>query len=178
MPFKFKTKFNNKVGEGGMQGICLACGLCCNGVLFADVRLENGDDALKLKTLGLRVSKSGRFKQPCSALQGCKCAVYADRPDYCRKFECLLFKKVQKRETLADKALAVIKKAQAAVARVENLLEELGSDDRHLPLQKRFQVQLRRMEAGSIGAGEADVFAELTVAFHELNLLLREEFYP
>src|SRR5947207_12643077 len=101
------------------QELCLACGLCCNGVLFADVRLEAADEAGKLRALGLAVSKRGRFKQPCAALEGCHCRVYADRPSHCRKFECLLFKRVQKEDVPAGQALAIIKKARAAVANVE-----------------------------------------------------------
>ncbi len=31
--------------------LCPDCGLCCNGVLFADVELRAGDDAGRLKQL-------------------------------------------------------------------------------------------------------------------------------
>jgi Fe-S-cluster containining protein len=146
-------------------------------VLFADVHLEPGDDAEKLRELGLKVSKTGRFKQPCAALNGCNCRIYSERPSYCRKFECLLFGRALRGEIRIEEAHAIIKKARAAVARVEKLLVQLGADDNDLPLRRRFQAQVRKMEAGDIENREAEVFAELTLTFHELNLLLRDEFY-
>ena len=33
--------------------LCLACGLCCNGALFKDVKLQSGDDPEQLASLGL-----------------------------------------------------------------------------------------------------------------------------
>src|ERR1041384_8180337 len=96
--------------------LCLECGLCCNGVIFADVQLEPADDAARLQSLGLSLSrpragqgsatKAGnpqsaictsarearnqfeepilrraweanpKFKQPCSAFDGCRCRIY------------------------------------------------------------------------------------------------------
>ena len=77
----------------------------------------------------------------------------------------------------AEEAHAIVRKARAAVARVEKLLSRLGSDDKGLPLRKRFQQQVKRIETGTGDNAEARVFGELTVAFHELNVRLREEFY-
>src|SRR5437868_1476023 len=91
------------------SALCLECGLCCNGVIFADVRLQRGDDPGRLRALGLPIAtphapssasplrKTGgvpapRFAQPCAALDGCRCRIYADRPAYCRQFDCLLLK--------------------------------------------------------------------------------------
>jgi Fe-S-cluster containining protein len=172
---KFKTKFDGEVGE--LQGLCLECGLCCNGVLFADVRLQEGDDAGTLRELGLEVSKSGRFKQPCVALQGCECRIYANRPSYCRKFECLLFGKARRKEIAIEEARRVVKKARAAVLKVEELLDKLRANEKQLPLRKRFQKQVQRMERGDMTKTDALVFGDLTVAFHELNVMLSESFY-
>src|SRR5437899_7968072 len=80
------------------ESLCLECGLCCNGVIFSDVKLQAEDDAFRLRRLGLSVASPssgvevGRFRQPCSALDGCRCTIYADRPKYCREFECLVLK--------------------------------------------------------------------------------------
>ena len=43
--------------------LCLQCGLCCNGVLFADVRPERGDPSPLFAQHGPRVA------QPCPAFQ-------------------------------------------------------------------------------------------------------------
>ena len=160
----YKSKAERESLKPEMQRLCLSCGLCCNGVLFADVPLEAGDDAEKLRRLG--VSKAGKFNQPCAALNGCECRIYPDRPGYCRKFECLLFKKVRNGEVSAQNALATISKARAAVAKTESLLAELGSVDKHLPLRKRFQAHVKKMEAGDVEDDKSQVFADLTLAFH------------
>jgi len=42
--------------------ICLECGLCCNGVIFADVQLQPGDLPDRLRELGLKLL--ARAKRP------------------------------------------------------------------------------------------------------------------
>src|ERR1044072_8585151 len=76
--------------------LCRACALCCNGVLFADVRLQAGDDVARLTELGVPLKRRGavaRFSQPCACLDGKLCRIYADRPARCRTFECRLLKR-------------------------------------------------------------------------------------
>src|SRR5262245_46751393 len=95
--------------RAGSANICLSCGLCCNGVIFSDVKLLAGEDAAELRALeiplarcakehgeadGLAVS-GWRFPQPCTAFDGCRCTIYNSRPKYCREFDCLLLKKVK-----------------------------------------------------------------------------------
>src|SRR5690242_17601591 len=88
------------------EDICLTCGLCCNGAIFADVVLQTGDDLGRLESAGLtflaapgqRVptgSRNRRFSQPCAAFDGCQCRIYSERPRHCQKFECLLLKGVK-----------------------------------------------------------------------------------
>src|SRR6266702_3789556 len=98
------------------NSLCLECGLCCNGVIFADVQLRPQDDPARLRALGLafaQKSKSGveKFKQPCTAFAGCKCNVYSDRPTYCREFECLLLKGVKAGQTRPAEAIRTIRSA-------------------------------------------------------------------
>ena len=78
--------------------LCPKCGLCCNGVLFADVELQKGDDAKRLAEIGLLLGKKGgqkAFTQPCGCFDGTFCRIYDDRPKRCRTFECGLLKRVQ-----------------------------------------------------------------------------------
>ena len=44
--------------------LCLACGLCCNGVLFRDVELQDGDDLEALQKLGLTIRPSRTASRP------------------------------------------------------------------------------------------------------------------
>ncbi len=178
--------------------LCLQCGLCCNGVIFADVRLQPGDDAERLRALGLplapvssRSAKTARavaaasgtftaakFSQPCAALEGCRCKIYANRPNYCREFECALLKSVAQGHTGWEAALEVIQSARRRVEEVRSLLSQCGDTDEELPLAARFRRTARRIERQDLTEETAEVYSRLTLAVHDLNLLLADAFYP
>jgi Fe-S-cluster containining protein len=176
--------------------LCLECGLCCNGVLFADVQLQPGDDAKRLELLGLsllgrngRAGKAGaadsraktgklKFAQPCAAFGGdCRCRIYPDRPKYCREFECLLLKSVIAGETKPAAARGIVRTARRRVEKVERLLRELGDADKHLPLTARFRRVQKRLEQEIPDQQTAAVFGQLTLAVHDLTVLLSDRFY-
>jgi hypothetical protein len=160
--------------------LCLSCGLCCNGVIFRDVKLRAEDDAPKLKALGLPVSRRGaaKFSQPCAALEGCRCRIYADRPAYCRQFECALFKSVLGGRVKMAAALRLVRGARRQVEKVVRLLRSLGDSDEQAPLSARFHRTVRRLSGASQKPDEAKRFGRLTLSMHDLNLLLSETFYP
>ena len=166
--------------------LCLACGLCCNGVLFKDVELQPADDAIKLAALGLplKITRDGnqtlaKAPQPCAALcADNRCRIYEDRPQRCRQFECSLFKSVAAGEMAFDKALKTIGTTRQRAEKVRRLLQELGDTDEHVALSLRFQRTRRRIEKKGFDDASADTFGELTLAVHALNLLLSSKFYP
>ncbi len=126
--------------------LCPKCGLCCNGVLFADVRLQKGDDARRLTELGLLLKeKAGRpaFPQPCSCFDGAHCGIYAERPEYCRAFECGLLKRVQAGKMDPDIALRKIAEAQRLAERVRQWLRRLGDRNETLALTRRYARVMR-----------------------------------
>ncbi len=126
--------------------LCTACSLCCNGVLFADVRLQRGDDARRLEELGVPLSSAlnPRFRQPCSCLQEGICQIYADRPKRCRTFECRLLQKTLAGEVTAVTALRTIGAARKRVEAVRRILRELGDTDESVPLGRRYQRIMRQ----------------------------------
>jgi Fe-S-cluster containining protein len=170
--------------------LCLACGLCCNGVIFADVKLQPEEDADHLRAIGLRLilkaeaggprsaPRTPHFRQPCAALDGCTCRIYSERPKYCRQFECLLLKSVKAGRTRSPAALAIIRDARKRAEKVRRLLRALGDADEEVALNVRFQRTARRLEAAGLDKQAADTYGELTLAVHDLNLLLSERFYP
>jgi len=165
------------------NSLCLECGLCCNGVIFADVQLRPKDNAARLRALGLafvQKSRAGveKFKQPCTAFGGCQCNIYSERPTYCREFECLLLKSVKAGEVKIEEARRAIRSALRQVETVKGLLRKLGETDESLALSKRFQHLHREVERQPCDKETARAFGELTLAFHELNILLSERFYP
>jgi uncharacterized protein len=161
--------------------LCPQCGLCCNGVLFKDVELQPGDDAAILRALGLPVSapkaRAPNFPQPCAALDGCLCRIYPDRPARCRDFECALLRAVRAGETKPDAALRVIRTARRLGDKVLRLLRELGDQDESLALSLRFKRTKKRFESTPSDDDAAETFSRLTLAVHDLNLLLHDAFY-
>ena len=153
--------------------LCLQCGLCCNGVLFADVRPERGDASALFAQHGPRVA------QPCPAFnfENCQCALYADRPARCRKFECKQFLAVHVGKISADGALKKIRAAKKLAATVEQHLTALDFNDVHLPFSKRFQKCQRAAERGGFSPDELERLADLQLAVHKLNFVLAQDFY-
>jgi len=167
------------------NSLCLECGLCCNGVIFADVQLQPGDNTARLQSLGLalisnRGSKTGiqKFNQPCTAFDGCRCQIYSERPKYCREFECLLLKSVKAGQTKYPEAQRTIRSAVERVKKVKRLLRELGDVDEDIALGKRFRRMKRQLESRPLNDETADTFGELTLAVHDLNVWLSGSFYP
>ena len=173
--------------------LCLSCGICCNGVLFKDVRLQPSDDAEQLRALGLPLTRrragskkassaasaSYQFPQPCQALGcDCRCRIYADRPGYCRAFECALFKNVAAGRIEVAAALRIIRATLERADQVQRLLAQLGDTEKSVALSVRFRRMRRRIEAGGLDGDTARIYGELSLAFHNLNMLLSESFYP
>lgn len=154
--------------------------MCCNGVIFADVQLQAGDQQEELQGLGLRfeAGAGAKFCQPCAAYDGVCCRIYGKRPRYCREFECLLLKKLQEGRTSGPAALRQVRKAKELSERVKGLLEQLGDQDLALPLTRRFQRTRDRLESLGMEPGVAATYGELTVAVLDLNFLLSGVFYP
>lgn len=175
-----RTKSNETVSEQ----LCPGCGLCCNGVIFANLALQPGDSSARLRSLGLPVRNSHsalrppHLTQPCAAFDGCRCRVYADRPKYCRQFECVLLKRVKAGQTEPAAAGRIIRTARARADKVLRLLRALGDADEQLPLSARFRRTSRRLKEHELDKETADAYGQLTLAFHDLNLLLGDAFYP
>jgi Fe-S-cluster containining protein len=164
--------------------LCPICGLCCNGVIFADVRLRPADDAARLRSLGLPVCtphsalRPPHLAQPCAAFDDCRCHVYAERPQYCREFECVLLKSVKAGHTEPAAALRIIRTARERADKVRRLLNTLRDADEQLPLSARFRRTGKRLKERDLDEETADTYAQLTLAVHDLNLLLSDAFYP
>ena len=152
--------------------------------------MQAGDDPARLQALGLAFGRSGRataldsalrtlkFKQPCAAHAGCRCRIYPERPQYCREFECVLLKSVKAGQTQPGAALGIIRAAHQRAEKVRRLLRELGDSNETVALGARFRRMARRLEKVGLDEPTADTYAQLTLAVHDLNLLLSQAFYP
>ena len=167
-----------------LEQLCRACGLCCDGSLFDGVQLGAGDDANKLKALGVPVTISRgktplvRFPQPCAALCADRsCRVYADRPQQCRVFECGVFKDAKAGRIEFAAALRLVKQGRRRADKVRALLRQLGDTDERRSLGERFHRTSERLEAGGTDEATRSTFADLSLAVHHLKLLAFKKFY-
>jgi Fe-S-cluster containining protein len=161
--------------------LCLECGLCCNGVIFADVKLQPTDNARALASLGLRLKTTpavSKFNQPCSMFDGCRCKIYSERPVHCRKFECALLGSVQSGELTSSSALRHIRKARRLAVQIGVLLSALGDQESTKPLMARAQETCGRLAGGKVSPEASSALSRLTAYMHQLALLLSERFYP
>lgn len=187
--------------------LCLACGLCCNGAIFADLKLVAGDDFGHFQALYAQhtvaadaagkntgtasrpVSKTAgaasekqpsrlrRLPQPCVFFDGSHCRIYEDRPRHCREFECLLRQNVADHRLDLPAALRIVRTSREQLEHVRTLLERLGDTDGHLPFPERFRRTSRRLEHVGLEGALAEVFGDLTLAVHEMNCLVSRHFY-
>lgn len=163
----------------GIDQLCPKCGLCCNGVLFADVELRKGDDAKRLAELGLSLVKKGRqqaFTQPCACFDRTLCRIYADRPKRCRTFECGLLRRVQAGELDADAALKTIAHAKRQVEKVYELLRGTDSDDKRLALSQRYGRAMGEPVDLSGGKASVELPGKLMTAYRDLMQTLQRDF--
>lgn len=113
--------------EPQSQILCKACGLCCSGHLFSWVRL-NANELDKVENLGLKVIRNDPrqrgFLQPCPVWRNGVCSVY-ESPDYprsCRKYKCVILRKLLDDEINLDEGLTQIRETLSLIREVENLL--------------------------------------------------------
>jgi len=130
------------------DALCTRCGLCCDGSLFADVELAGRAEATGLEVMGLEIeddeANGALLLQPCLALQGKRCGIYAHRPQCCRTFECRLLQDVRRGTVGVERAEEQIAEARRRIERVRNLMAHLGQHDGHLPLSESCAYALAR----------------------------------
>ncbi len=124
--------------------------MCCNGVLFHQVRLQAKDSPKTLASLGFRLKrKQGQevFEQPCTAWRQEGCSVYADRPCRCRQFECRQALGVRSGLITEEQARKNVQEAQKLVANLQQALELCGSRNTNRPLLKRATMLLDAIDS-------------------------------
>lgn len=129
--------------------LCTRCALCCDGSLFADVELASRTESIGLEILGLEIedddADGGLLLQPCAALRGTRCGIYAHRPGCCRAFECGLLQDVRRGAVSVDRAREHIAEAHERIGRVRELLAQLGHrNSGRLPMKESCAEQLGR----------------------------------
>jgi uncharacterized protein len=179
MRYAAPVKNSNPQYEKTVSQLCPACALCCNGVLFADVELQRGDDSKWLSAAGMELARTGRklrFLQPCSCLEGNDCRIYEKRPIQCRAFECRLLQRTQSGKTTVESALKTITATTRQAQNVRELLRRLGQTDESVPLSRRYAKLMAEPIDLSRGEEASELRGELMMAVHHLMEDLHREF--
>lgn len=94
--------------------LCTACGLCCDGSLYTNVRVTPSEVG-PLHDLGMRIETGelAQFSQPCPKLVERKCSIYAERPTTCRNFACTLLRRLRLSDVAFVEALHIVATAQS-----------------------------------------------------------------
>lgn len=93
------------------EQICLACNMCCNGMLFAKVKLTPQEGT---EHSAERDEDGPHFPHPCANLcSSGACDIYEARPGECRAYHCDLLDKLNDGLLSKDAALEIIGRAYA-----------------------------------------------------------------
>lgn len=118
-----------------MSTLCLSCGLCCDGTIF-DVVPLTARERVTVTRLGLPVlerASGPALPQPCEALDGLACTVYASRPTPCRQFHCALFDAVRCDEVDLGEALGVVNDAKSLLGDLARAIGDAQGTERWRP---------------------------------------------
>jgi len=107
--------------------------------MFHSVRLQPGDSARELASLGLKLKRGkSHIPQPCPAHKDSCCAIYAQRPVRCRLFACRQLEAVASGAVSEAAAREKILEAGSRVARVRELFHQAGDVREHKAFATRY----------------------------------------
>lgn len=153
--------------------ICVGCGLCCDGTLFATATVRP-EDTGAVTALGLQITQGeGKqsFHQPCPLFSCGGCSAYDRRPDVCRGYRCALLMRVEAREVSPSLAREKIEQALELRAAVREVDATAITPTQRTALTERLRGELRGQN------GEAAKHSLLSIASfeHFLNRWFLEE---
>jgi len=145
----------DKETESPTTTLCKSCGLCCDGHLFAWVKLRS-PELLPLEELGVNVFREPRhrgFSQPCPLWNG-ECTIN-ESPQYpraCRTYQCKLLKQVLEETVTLPEALTVVQHAKELTHEIELLLSSSPNSN------------FRERLVAHIEQGNGDLFFQIKAA--------------
>jgi uncharacterized protein len=103
------------------SALCLACGMCCNGVLHTHAQVEP-DELDLVRALGLTVETFNDhlgFCLPCPLYCEQRCSIYtATRPHTCGAYQCRLLKKYLAGEIAREQGAQIVQRTRELLAAV------------------------------------------------------------
>jgi Fe-S-cluster containining protein len=146
------------------------------------VELANTDEAETCEIMGLEIEDADArdgplLLQPCHALNGKRCNIYAHRPDCCRTFECRLLQEVGQGKVGVEQAQAKIAETLRRIEQVNQLIGKSGRARERLPLRERYAEALSQNGAIAATGPELNLKrAELRAAMTAVEGLIQKTF--
>lgn len=157
------------------SALCVACGLCCQGVLHdkGDLRDDEVEHAFSIGMIVTRDLKQGvSYGLPCPLLKDTACSVYEERPSACRGYRCGLLQRYTAGEVPIERALSLVNEAKRLLARVLSQLPEGTSLRDAFAAWRARNLAAQRSGSGSPIQAAAAVHLSVTM----LQLLLDRQF--
>ena len=159
--------------------LCLACGMCCNGVLHKVAYLAPQEISFA-ESLGLTTHSSpekSTFQLPCPCWQKGRCRVYPLRPNVCDTYRCKLLRGLDTQEITLDTALTHVRQAQVLIEEIEAIIGDYStsgstSDSIWTRLQRFADQQSFNVESVEF----AQAFPTLKLKVSTLHWLLQRHF--
>ena len=136
--------------ERPTQPLCVGCGMCCDGTLYARARVSPGEEP-RIAAAGLELIEEPDktfFRLPCQYFGCGQCTIYEDRFDICRSFTCALYRREAANELTPESARSIVDKALELRGKVTSVFPEARVYGNRQALRARLAEQL----SGEIGA--------------------------
>jgi Fe-S-cluster containining protein len=151
--------------------LCLACGMCCNGTVYDDARLE-AEEVPAAAAAGFSTCQPATggvgFALPCHYLDGKACTIYEQwRPDVCSSYFCSLQERAASGECTEAEALELIATTLGLRQRVVSVMR---------PGETFRQARARFDTLATAGAALSSEDAALAVRMLVLERMLDQHF--
>lgn len=180
MPITLKDdRGEGRAEEPTSSDLCLDCGLCCTGVLYARVDMKTPEEEALAEELALPVVTNDAGKQtmlqPCRCYVDGQCSIYERRFSTCRTYRCALLKNVEAGAVPAREALAVIAQARELLGALYRIMDVDEARQKELTIWGRVASYLK--ERNVIGSPERTAaHAKLLLTMRALSLLCHRHF--
>lgn len=167
--------------EAGSTGICVGCGMCCDGTMYRHVEVEEGDELQPLKAAGavwVTIEGLSSFLQPCPAFGAGCCSIYDGRPSVCRTYRCRLLRRYEAGEVSREDARALIESTVAVRDRVRPGLTAYVEPEKLEALESLYRLMNVKLEATADPVAARREHAELLLDVVALRVVLAREFEP
>lgn len=155
-----------------LRALCQACGACCSGAVFGFVEIGPGElaEPTRRRLRVFREAGGERFKQPCPALEGNACAVYADRPANCRDYVCDVYVEHEQSGGDLQERLRIVRRIRELIDKIRARADERAGGWLPAPI-----AEIVQWDASRMGELRESVGEETLLDIAELGMRVRRD---